>query len=111
MTTVHRWLREGLLAGTQLTRSAPWQIVLPEDVRRRLTAGEAPLDWVGLTEASRRLGLSKQRVAHLVKTGKLPAMRATVGKRQCWRIDVRSTACGRQADLLDPKSNEDFQET
>ena len=110
MTTVHRWLREGLLAGTQLTQGAPWQIVLTEDVRRRLTAGEAPLDWVGLIEASRRLGLSKQRVAHLVKTGKLPAMRTTVGKRQCWRIDVRSAACGRQADLLDPKTNEDSQE-
>jgi DNA invertase Pin-like site-specific DNA recombinase len=110
MTTVHRWLREGLLAGTQLTRGAPWQIVLTEDIRQRLTAGEAPPDWVGLSEAGRHLGLSKQRVAYLVKTGKLNAVRTTVGKRPCWRIDVLSATCGRQADLFDPTTNENTKE-
>ena len=99
-STIHRWLREGVLAGEQLTPGAPWRIPLTEEVRRRLTVGEAPTGWVGLTEAARRLGLSKSHAAYLVKTGKLPAIRTTIGKRCCWRIDVSSATCGRQSDLL-----------
>jgi len=49
----------------------------------------------------RRLGLGKSHVAYLVKQGKLKAVRTKVGTRQCWRIDVSSATCGRQADLLD----------
>jgi excisionase family DNA binding protein len=85
---------------------APWSIVLTEEVRRRLTAGDAPAGWVGLDEAARRLGLTKSHVAYLVKQGKLNAVRTTVGKRQCWRIDVASATCGRQSDLLDQMINE-----
>jgi len=107
MTTVHRWLREGLLAGEQVTPGAPWRILLTEEVRRRLAGGEAPEGWVGLTEAARRLGLTKSRVAYLVKTGKLNAVRATVGKRRCWRIDVSSTTYAKQQDLLNQMDNGD----
>lgn len=106
-STVHRWLREGVLAGKQLTPGAPWKITLTQDIRKKLVAGEAPSDWVGLTEASRRLGLSKQYVAYLVKAGKLNAVRTKVGKRQCWRIDVASATCGHQGDFLDPITNEE----
>lgn len=101
MSTVHRWLQDGVLAGKQATVGAPWRIVLTEDIRRRLSSGDAPEGWVGLTEAARRLGLSKPHVVYLVKTGKLDAMRTTVGKRQCWRIDVSSTDCAAQSDLFD----------
>lgn len=104
MTTIHRWLRDGILAGRQATPGAPWRIMLTDEVRKRLSGGEAPDDWVGIEEASVRLGVSRQRVAYLVKTGKLQAMRTRVGKRQCWRIDVGSAdaqACGRQPDLFD----------
>jgi len=99
--TVQRWLREGLLAGQQSVPGAPWRIVLSEEVRRRLSGGDAPAGWVGLSEAARRLGLGKSHVAYLVKQGKLKAVRTKVGTRQCWRIDVSSATCGRQADLLD----------
>ncbi len=99
--TVQRWLREGRLAGQQSVPGAPWRIVLTEEVRQRLSGGDAPAGWVGLTEAARRLGLGKSHVAYLVKQGKLNAARTTVGTRQCWRIDVSSATCGRQADLLD----------
>jgi DNA invertase Pin-like site-specific DNA recombinase len=99
--TVQRWLREGLLAGKQSVSGAPWRIVLSEEVRQRLSGGDAPAGWVGLSEAARRLGLGKSHVAYLVKQGKLNAMRTKVGSRQCWRIDVSSATCGRQADLLD----------
>jgi excisionase family DNA binding protein len=110
MSTIHRWLNDGVLVGTQATAGAPWRIVLTEEVRRRLTAGDAPEGWVGLSEAARRLGLSKPHVAYLVKRGKLTAVRTKVGKRQCWRIDVSSTDCGRQRGLFDRMSSTPIKE-
>ena len=100
-TTVHRWLDRGILVGRQATPGAPWRIHLTEDLRRRLKSGEAPAGWVGVAEAARRLGTSTSHVSYMVKRGKLPAMRTTVGKRRCWRIDLSSATCGRQRDLLD----------
>ena len=100
MSTAHRWLREGVLAGEQLTPGAPWRIVLTEEVRQRLSGGEALAGWVGLSEAARWLGLSKSDVAYLVKTAKLTAVQATVGKRRCWRIDVNSATCAKQERFL-----------
>ena len=111
MSTVHRWLRDGVLAGEQLTPGAPWRIVLSDALRQRLAGGEAPQDWVGLSEAARRLGASKSLVAYWVKSGKLPAVRVTVGKRRCWRIDIQSATCGKQADLLDQIINAHYEET
>jgi hypothetical protein len=58
-----------------------------------------------LSEAARWLGLSKSHVAYLVKTAKLTAVQATVGKRRCWRIDVNSATCAKQERLFDPMSN------
>jgi excisionase family DNA binding protein len=104
------WLNDGVLVGTQATAGAPWRIVLTEETRRRLQAGDAPEGWVGLSEAARRLGLSKPAVAYLVNSGKLTAVRTKVGKRQCWRIDVSSTDCGRQSGLFDPMSNAPIEE-
>ena len=111
MSTVHRWLREGVLAGQQLTAGAPWRISLSDEVRVRLSGGEAPAGWVGLSEAARRLGVSKSQAAYWVKSGKLPAVRVTVGARRCWRIDVNSTTCGNQSGLFDPMSNAASKET
>jgi DNA invertase Pin-like site-specific DNA recombinase len=99
-STIQRWLDEGLLPGRQLAKGAPWQIVLSEELRRKLTAGEAPAGWVGLTEAAERLSLSKQQVAYLVKCGKLDAVRVRAGRRHCWKIDVDSASCGRQEKLF-----------
>lgn len=99
-STIHCWLREGILPGHQLAPGAPWQIVLTDNLRQKLSAGEAPAGWVGLTDAAKRLGLSKQRVAYLVKRGKLEAVRVQVGTRQYWKIDIDSTSCGKQTSLL-----------
>jgi excisionase family DNA binding protein len=101
MGTVHRWLRDGVLAGEQLTPGAPWRIVLTDETRERLAGTQAPVGWVGVTEAARRLGVSKPLVAYWVKSGKLTAMRVTVGKRRCWKIDVESATCGLQTDIFD----------
>jgi hypothetical protein len=111
MHTVHRWLREGILAGAQATPGAPWRIVLTEVIRQRLAGGEAPTGWVRLTDAARCLGLSKSHVAYLVKAGKLPAVHATVGKRRCWRIDISSATCGRQPALFDQMQNTNPEES
>jgi hypothetical protein len=110
MNTVHRWLRDGVLVGRQATAGAPWRIVLTEEVRRRLSSGDAPTGWVTLGVAARRLGLSKSRVAYMVNTAKLPAMRTKVGKRPCWIIDVSSADCGPQATLFDHMDSETGEE-
>jgi len=104
-TTVHHWLRQGVLAGEQMTPRAPWRIVLTEEVRRRLAGADAPAGWVGLAEAAKRLGVGKSLVAYWVKRGKLNAHRTRVGKRPCWKIDVSSVTCSRQNDLFDQKIN------
>ncbi|MCP3985055.1 MAG: recombinase family protein [bacterium] len=106
-STIHRWLRTGILAGKQMTPGAPWRIRLTEEVRGRLRSGEAPASWVGLNEAARRLGVSSSQAAYWVKTGKLPAVRTTIGKRRCWRIDVSSTTLGRQSDMFEQMSNDE----
>lgn len=104
-STVHRWLRDGLLPGRQATPGAPWSIVLTEDLRRRLCGGDAPDGWVGLGAAAKRLGVTKSLVAYWVKSGKLPAVRTQVGKRQCWRIDVSSVEGTVQREMFDPVAN------
>ena len=104
--TVQSWLHEGLLVGQQTVPGAPWRIVLTEDVRRRLSGGNAPASWVGLSEAARRLGLGKSLVAYLVKHGKLKAVRTKVGKRECWRIDVSAATCGLQSELFDKSAGD-----
>ena len=100
-STIHRWLRDGVLPGSQMAPAAPWQITLTDELRHRLAGGPAPGTWVGLTEAARRLGVSKSLAAYWVKQGKLTAMRTTVGKRECWKIDVSSADCGRQPEFPD----------
>jgi len=114
MSTIHRWLRDGLLAGRQATPGAPWRILLTDAVRQRLAQGEAPRGWVGLIEASRQLGLSKQRVADLVNSGKLKAIRTKIGNRPCWKIDISSADSAeyaRQRELFDQKNNGRIQES
>ena len=42
MSTIHRWLRDGILAGQQSTPGAPWRIVLTPEIRQRVVTGSAP---------------------------------------------------------------------
>jgi hypothetical protein len=109
-STIHRWLREGILSGEQMTPGAPWKIVLTEEVRRKLSGGDAPEGWVSLGEAARRLGLSRSHVAYLVKTGKLEAMQTIVRKQRRWRINVDSATCGQQTELFEQKTNINIKE-
>ena len=43
------------------------------------------------------------KLKELVKTGKLPAMRTKVGKRQCWKIDVSTAERDPQGDMFEQK--------
>jgi excisionase family DNA binding protein len=110
-STIHRWLRDGSLAGEQATPGAPWRILLTEDVRKKLSGGDAPESWVSLGEAARRLGISRSHVAYLVKTGKLEAVQTIVRKARRWRINVESATCGRQEELFEQKTTNNIKES
>ena len=105
MSTVQRWLQDGLLVGKQVAACAPWQITLDETTRARLTGGASPEGWVGRTQAARFLGVSKGQVAHLVNGGKIDAVRVQDGKRTVWKIDVNSYASRHQPGLFDQMGN------
>jgi len=111
MSTIHRWLQEGILAGEQMTPGAPWRILLTDEVRRKLSGGDAPEGWVSLGEAAKRLGMSRSHVAYLVKTGKLEAMQTIVRKARRWRINVESATCGQQPELFEQKTNINIKES
>jgi excisionase family DNA binding protein len=98
--TIHQWLRAGLIRGQQSMPGAPWRVVVDDETRRKLRGKDAPEGWVGLDEAARRLGVSKQSVATWVKTGKLQAVRVTCGRRTAWRICVNSTGLEKQTSIL-----------
>lgn len=61
--TVHRWLREGFIAGEQITPGAPWQIRLTDELRGRMRE-HAPDGWLPLTQAAAALGVARQTVLH-----------------------------------------------
>jgi excisionase family DNA binding protein len=67
---------------------------------RKLAGKEAPAGWVGLVEAARRLGVSKQSVVTWVKAGKLKAVRVASGRRKGWRICVDSSSLAKQTSFL-----------
>jgi excisionase family DNA binding protein len=98
--TIHAWVRAGLIRGQQPMPGAPWRIVLDGETRLKLAGGNAPDGWVGLEEAARRLGVSKQSVITWVKAGKLKAVRVFNGRRTAWRICVESSGLERQGSLL-----------
>lgn len=83
--TIRRWAREGFLEGRQLTPNAPWLLRVTDEVRQRVVP-DAPADWVGLADAARILGRSKQTVLHWIRSGRLQAVKVTSGKRKGLRI-------------------------
>ena len=91
--TVHRWLREGFVAGEQITPGAPWQIRLTDELRARVCE-QAPDGWLPLTEAAQALGVARQTVLHKVQRGELPAVYVHNGKRKGLRIQVKPDQAG-----------------
>src|SRR6476646_11977295 len=85
--TVHRWLREGFIAGEQITPGAPWQIQLTDELRSRVCE-HAPDGWLPLTQAAQVLGVARQTVLHKVQRGELNAVHVTSGRRKGLRIQA-----------------------
>jgi excisionase family DNA binding protein len=86
-STVHRWLKEGVIAGEQLTPGAPWRIRVTDDLRSRFVE-TAPDGYLPMIEATRRLGVSRQTVLQRVKRGELNAVHVRLGRRKGLRIQV-----------------------
>jgi DNA invertase Pin-like site-specific DNA recombinase len=91
--TVYRWLREGFIAGEQLTPGAPWQIRLTNQLRAKFIE-HAPDGWLSLQDAARTLGVVRQTVLHRVQRGELPAVHVRRGKRKGLRIQVKPEHAG-----------------
>lgn len=86
-STVHRWLRDGFIAGEQITPGAPWRIRMTEELRNRFVE-QAPDGYVPMLEATHLLGISRQTVLQRVKRGELKAVHVRRGRRKGLRIKV-----------------------
>ena len=86
-STLHRSINDGFLPARQVTPGAPWRIRLTPQLRARFRA-EAPPGYVGMREAIRRLGVSRQTVLQWVKRGKLDAVMIHRGRRKGLAIKV-----------------------
>ena len=91
--TVYRWLRDGFIAGEQLTPGAPWRIRLDNQLRAKFVE-DAPDGWLPLDDAARALGVVRQTVLHRVQRGELPAVHVRRGKRKGLRIQVKPEHAG-----------------
>ena len=91
--TVYRWLREGFIAGEQLTPGAPWQIRLTDQLRANFIE-HAPDGWLSLQDAARALGVVRQTVLHRVQRGELAAVHVRRGRRKGLRIQVKPEHAG-----------------
>jgi excisionase family DNA binding protein len=86
-TTIYRWLRDGFLAGEQLTPGAPWQIRITPAQRGKIRP-DVPAGWLPLDQAAEVLGIARQTVLHKVQPGQLNAVHVTSGRRKGLRIQV-----------------------
>lgn len=84
-STIHRWLKEGIIAGEQITHGAPWQIRISDEIKTKFVE-EAPKGYVTMQEATRILRVSRQTVLHRVKNGELDSIHITKGNRKGLRI-------------------------
>ena len=86
-TTLYRWLREGFIAGTQLTPGGPWHIRVDDQLRTKIVP-QIPPGWVGLNEAARALGVARQTVLDRVRHGELRAVHVKRGQRSGLAIEI-----------------------
>jgi len=86
-STVHRWLKEGFIAGEQVTPGAPWRIRMNEAVKAHFVE-TTPEGFVPMIEATKFLGVTRQTILQRVKRGDLQAVHVCHGKRKGLRIKV-----------------------
>ncbi len=98
--TIHNWLNAGFIKGRQVSKGAPWEILLTDEDIKRLTAQDVPEGWVPLSRAAKELGVCKQTVLNLVKSQKLEYIHVTKGNKKGLRINVNSTSCRKQLHMF-----------
>jgi DNA invertase Pin-like site-specific DNA recombinase len=98
-STIHRWLKDGIIAGEQLTPAAPWRIRITNALRTRFV-DEPGEGFITVQEATRRLGISRQAVWQRVKRGELEAIHVRRGRKKGLRIKLMED----QPDLLQQAS-------
>ena len=96
-STLHRWLNDGLIAGEQVTKGAPWRIRMTDELRARFTvsAGEG---FITMQEATRALGVTRQTVLQRVKRGEIEAAHVTKGGK----VGLRIKLADRHPNLFEP---------
>jgi DNA invertase Pin-like site-specific DNA recombinase len=87
ISTIHRWLADGFIAGEQITPGAPWQIRITDELRARIVE-QAPPEYLPMLETTIKLGVSRQTVLQRVKRGELEAVLVRQGRRKGLRIKV-----------------------
>ena len=90
--TIRRWLKDGLLAGEQVTPQAPWRIRLSDETRRRFVP-DVPAGYVRLDEAAKALG-SPARPCCTKSNAASASDRGHQGRRKGLRIEVSSHEAG-----------------
>jgi len=85
--TLYRWLRDGFIAGVQLTPGGPWHIRVDDQLRAKIVP-ELPPGWVGLNEAAQMLGVARQTVLDRVRRGELQAIHVNRGRRSGLAIEI-----------------------
>jgi len=86
-STIHRWLKDGIIAGEQITPGAPWQIRISDEVKAKFVE-QAPKGYVTMQEATQKLGVSRQTVLHRVKRGELDMIHVRKGNHKGLKIKV-----------------------
>jgi len=99
MSTIHRLLNDGIIAGEQITPGAPWRIRLTDELTARFNV-EPREGFLPMREAIRALGVSRQTVLQRVKRGEIEAVHVTRGRQKGLRIKVMA----RQTELFEETS-------
>ena len=78
--TMHRWLREGLIPGEQITPRAPWRIQLTDEVRARVCPS-IPDGYLPLNEAAKRSASPARPCCIKVQRGELAPSKSTTAAK------------------------------
>lgn len=84
-TTIHRWLKTGVLDGIQVCPGAPWLIRITDGDVSRLKAQNDQQGY-SLQELAQILGASKADILKKIQSGELEAQRVQDGRRSRWKL-------------------------
>jgi DNA invertase Pin-like site-specific DNA recombinase len=89
ITSLLKYLKQGLVQGRQRKCGSCWRIRLSEEEIERLRGGWKPAQELTVNQAAQRLKMTPANVYYHVKLGHLPARRAKIGLRARWLLPVQ----------------------